>query len=240
MRLALLSLALLALAGCATTGKNPEDPWEAYNRKVFAFNDALDRGVVKPVTKGYQAVTPDIVEQGVSNFFANIDDVGNSMNNLLQGQVKASASDILRVVINSTVGFAGLVDVATHAGLTKHDEDFGQTLGVWSFESGPYVVLPLIGPSTVRDGFGFAVDYATDPVFHIEDESIRYPLSTLDVINTRADLLKAEAVIGNDFFDRYSTIRNAFLQYRKRLVHNGKMPVDESAEDDLIKQLEAM
>lgn len=240
MRLALVAIALVFLAGCASTGKNPADPWESYNRKVFAFNDALDRGVVKPVTKGYQAVTPDVVEQGVSNFFANLDDVGSSINNLLQGRLIASGSDVLRVVINSTVGFGGLVDVATHAGLTKHDEDFGQTFAVWGAKPGPYVMLPFFGPSTVRGAVGFAFDTATAPLLLVEKESTKNQLMLLELIDTRAGLLKAEAVIGNDFFDRYATIRNAYLQHRNILVHNGHPPVEESAEDDLIKQLEAM
>lgn len=237
MKFAPLLLLAVLLTGCATTGNNPADPWEAYNRKVFAFNDALDRGLIKPATKGYKAILPNVVEQGVSNFFANIGDVGNSVNNLLQGQVKASGSDLLRVVINSTVGFAGLVDVATHAGLQKHDEDFGQTLAVWSFDSGPYVVLPFFGPSTVRDGIGLAVDYGMDPLLAIEDDSLRYQLAGVRVLDTRSALMKAESIIGNDFYDRYSTIRNAFLQHREVLIHNGNPPRDESA-DDLIRELE--
>lgn len=229
---------LLMLGGCATTGDNSADPWEKYNRKVFAFNDALDRSVIKPVAKGYQAVTPDIVEQGVSNFFSNLGDVGNSVNNLLQGEVVGSGSDLLRVVINSTVGLVGLVDVATHAGLQKHQEDFGQTFAVWGVDSGPYVVLPFFGPRTVRDSFGLGFDYTVSPITYVEEARVRNQLTGLNLINTRSDLLKAESVIGNDFYDRYATLRNAYLQHRNVLVHNGNPPRPDLDEDDLIRQLE--
>lgn len=231
---------LFMLGGCATTGDSSDDPWEGYNRKVFAFNDSLDKTIVKPVTKGYQAVTPDVLEQGVSNFFSNIGDLGNSVNSLLQGEVLNSGSDLLRVVINSTVGLAGFVDVATHAGLQKHQEDFGQTFAVWDFGSGPYVVLPFFGPSTLRDSFGLAFDFAADPVTYVDDESLRYQLSGLKLIAKRSDLMKAESVIGDDFYDRYATLRNAYLQHRMVLIHNGNPPRPEMDEDELIRQLEGM
>ncbi len=235
-----LLLILVLLSGCATTGSRPDDPWEGYNRKVFAFNEKLDKAVLKPVTKAYRAVTPDFVELGVTNFFSNLGDIGNSVNNLLQGNILESGSDLLRIVINTTVGFAGLVDVASRAGLTKHDEDFGQTLAVWEIGSGPYVMLPLLGPSTVRDAGALAVDYALDPITWVEDAGTKNGLFALDLVDTRSSLMKAEGVIGDDFYDRYAMIRNAYLSYRKSQIRNGETE-DESLEDDeLIKELEGL
>src|SRR5690606_11774512 len=146
------ALAVL-MTGCATAPDtaDPRDPFEGFNRTVFRFNDAVDEAVLKPVATGYQKVTPSFVQTGVSNFFGNIGDVWSAVNNLRQGKLEAGMSDGMRVAINTTFGFVGLLDIASEAGLTKHKEDFGQTLGVWGVPSGPYLVLPLLGPSTIRD-----------------------------------------------------------------------------------------
>ncbi|MGV6857459.1 MAG: MlaA family lipoprotein [bacterium] len=240
MKFFILVFLVASLAGCATTGANPDDPWESYNRKVFTFNDKLDKAVVKPVTKGYQAVTPDIVEEGVSNFFSNLGDISNSANNLLQGNFLDSGSDLLRIVINTTVGFGGLVDVASRAGLTKHDEDFGQTLAVWEISSGPYVMLPLLGPSTLRDTGALVVDYAFDPLTWVDDARLRNSLFGLSLIDRRSALMKAEDVIGDNFFDRYTMIRNAYLAHREALVRNGEEGSDSFEDDELIRELEGL
>ncbi|HHJ19914.1 MAG TPA: VacJ family lipoprotein, partial [Gammaproteobacteria bacterium] len=188
MRTVLLGL-LLILSGCATIPqgqRHPADPWEGYNRAIFKFNDKLDQIVLKPVAKGYQKVTPDIVETGVSNFFSNLFDVGVSLNNLLQGKPRRAGSDLMRFVMNSTFGIAGLFDVASSAGLEKHNEDFGQTLATWGVPSGPYFMLPFLGPSTIRDTGALSVDYYTRyPWVFLEDDTARTGLTVLNFIDTR-------------------------------------------------------
>src|SRR5260221_321655 len=150
MRLFLAFLAALTLSACATTGGDPRDPWEGLNRKTFAFNDALDRAVMKPIAQGYQKVTPAFAQEGVNNFYANLEDIGTTLNNLLQGKVKEGAGDAARFVVNTVIGVFGLWDVATPMGLEKHDEDFGQTLGWYSVPPGPYFVIPFLWPSSAR------------------------------------------------------------------------------------------
>ena len=165
--LSALGLAL-ALTGCATSG-NPKDPIEGYNRAMFAINDGVDQAVVRPVAVGYDAVLPSPIRKGVTNFFGNIADVFTGVNNILQGKIASGVSDFGRVVVNTTIGILGLFDVASEVGMEKHDEDFGQTFGSWGIPSGAYVVLPLLGPSTVRDTFGKVLDMETNPVANIND-----------------------------------------------------------------------
>ena len=223
MRLAFALLAALSLAGCATTGNDPRDPWEGLNRKTFAFNDALDKAVLKPVAQGYQKVTPAFAQEGVNNFYGNLEDIGTSLNNILQGKVKQGAGDAGRFVVNTIFGVFGLWDVATPLGLEKHEEDFGQTLGWWGVQSGPYFVIPLLGPSTARD----APARLVDPSWYysrIVDEDIYWTWWGLDKVRTRANLMKAESVLEQAAIDRYTFVRDAWLQRRRNQVYDGNPP----------------
>lgn len=218
---ALLGMGLIT--GCATSG-NAKDPIEGFNRAMYAFNDGLDKAVVKPVAKGYDAVLPNPVRTGVTNFFGNIADLFIGVNNLLQGKVSDGGGDLGRVAVNTTVGVLGVFDVASRMGLEKHEEDFGQTFGRWGMGSGAYVVLPLFGPRTVRDTGGLVLDVATDPVAYIDHVPTRNTLFTVRAINDRANLLPAEKVIEEAALDKYSYIRDAYLQRRRSLVYDGNPP----------------
>ena len=220
-------VAALLLAGCATTGANdPRDPWEGMNRKTFAFNEKLDEAVLKPVAQGYQKVVPAPAREGVNNFFANLEDIGTSLNNFLQGKPKEGLSDAGRFVINSTLGIFGLWDVASPMGLEKHDEDFGQTLGRWGVRSGPYLVLPLLGPSSARDAPARIVDPSWYYSTYIDPESVYWGLRGLDIVRTRANLLSAESVLQQAALDKYTFIRDAWLQRRRSQVYDGRPPRD--------------
>lgn len=225
-------MAVLALsagmAGCATSG-NPHDPIEGFNRAMFSFNETVDSAVIKPVAKGYEAVLPQPVRTGVSNFFSNIADAWISINNLIQGKPKEAVSDLGRVLVNSTVGILGLFDVATPMGMEKHEEDFGQTLGVWGVGDGPYVVLPILGPRTLRDTGGLLVDLAIDPVVNHEPVDVRNVAIALRAIDTRAELLSAEKTIDEAALDKYSFIRDAYLQRRHSLIKDGNVTGDQGA-----------
>ncbi|HET9577119.1 MAG TPA: VacJ family lipoprotein [Usitatibacter sp.] len=220
---ALLALLLLAAAGCATTAGNP-DPWEGLNRKTFAFNEELDRYVMKPVAQGYVKAVPAPAREGVNNFFSNIEDVATSLNNVLQGKMTEGINDAGRVVVNTLFGVFGLWDVATPLGLEKHYEDFGQTLGWWGVQPGPYLVLPFLGPSTLRDAPAKAVDPQWYYANHVDPERLYWGLWTLDKVRTRANLLQAESVLDQAALDRYSFIRDAWLQRRRSQVYDGNPP----------------
>lgn len=225
MRIALAFLAAAFLAGCASTGGlEPHDPWEKMNRGTFAFNDAVDRAVLKPAAEGYVRVVPGFAREGVSNFFGNLEDIGTSLNNLLQGKAAEGASDAGRFLVNSTLGVFGLWDVATPMGLEKHTEDFGQTLGWWGFQPGPYLVLPLLGPSTLRDAPARAVDPSWYYSDYVDPEGLWWGLRGLDIVRTRADLLKAEKVLQEAALDRYSFVRDAWWQRRRSQVYDGRPP----------------
>ena len=202
------------------------DPWEGYNRVMFGFNEGLDKYALKPITLGYKAITPDLVETGVSNFFDNISDVGSLLNNVLQTKFEAAGEDLARVSFNTTFGLGGVLDVATPMGIEEHNEDFGQTLGYWGMSSGPYLVLPLFGPSNVRDTGGLIVDSITSPISNIEDDSARYAVIGLQAIDTRSGLLEAEKLITGD---RYTFIRDAYLQRREFSINDGQ---SEDYDDD--------
>lgn len=222
-----LLLLLAGLSSACTTINGPTDkvdPFEGFNRSVYTFNDKLDRYVLKPTAEGYQYVTPDVVETGVTNFFSNLDDVLVLMNNLMQLKFENALSDFGRISWNTTVGMLGLIDVATHLDLPKHNEDFGQTLGYWGVGNGPYLVLPFFGPSTLRDGAGLAVDWQLDPINLAEDEQTYWSLVALDVIDTRAGLLRASAILDTASLDPYLFMREAYLQRRNNLVHDGNPP----------------
>ncbi len=207
-------LAPLLLAGCATTGADPRDPWEPYNRSMTRFNDAVDEAVLQPVAKGYQTVLPGPVRQGVNNFFGNLSDVWSTVNNLLQLKPRETAESLARVGINSTLGLLGLVDVASGLNIPRHREDFGQTLGHWGVGTGPYLVLPLLGPSTLRDAAALPVDWKGDLLNNAEAQ-IQAPLSVLRVVDRRANLLLASDMLGTVALDRYTFIRDAHLQRRR-------------------------
>lgn len=217
---AALLVASLGVGAAEQTDGSTGDPWEGFNRAVFTFNDTLDRYAVKPLAQGYHWITPDIIETGVGNFFDNLSDVGTALNNLLQGKVAEASTDVARVVFNSTIGLAGIIDVATPMGLPQHDEDFGQTLGVWGVDSGPYLVLPFFGPSTVRDGIGLVGDYAVDPLRQVDDQGVQNALYALRVLDTRVGLLSKEELVTGD---RYIFIRDAYLQRRAFSINDGKV-----------------
>lgn len=222
---AIKTLSLSILLGCFSLPALAEDPadadpWEGFNRAVFSFNDTLDRYALKPAAKSYKAITPDIIETGVSNFFGNLSDVGSMLNNVLQLKGGAAGQDFGRIMFNSTVGLGGIIDVATPMGLPEHNEDFGQTLGYWGVETGPYLVLPLLGPSNIRDGLGLIPDSMVDPVAEVDPIRTRNQLYGLRIIDTRAGLLAAEELLTGD---RYTAMRDAYLQRREFLVNDGKV-----------------
>lgn len=207
--------------------KKHPDPWEKFNRAIFSFNDRLDRYALKPVAKGYKAVTPQVVRSGISNFFVNLRSPLVILNDVLQGKVRQAGSDTARFVVNSTVGLAGFMDVAVHWHMPLHDEDFGQTLGKWGAGSGPYLMLPLFGPSTVRDTAGFGVDVFSNPRRYLLDNDVNLGLTAVDVVNTRATLLDLEGIVQGD---RYLFIRDLYLQRREFSVKDGQ--VDDPFLDD--------
>jgi phospholipid-binding lipoprotein MlaA len=221
------------LAGCATSGGNPADPLERVNRVTFAFNDAADKVVLIPVAKGYRAVFPGFVRTGISNFFSNLGDVWVSVNDVLQGKFQEGLEDATRVIFNSTFGIAGLFDFASDVGLPKRTEDFGQTLGWWGIPSGPYLVLPLLGPSTFRDGTALLVDGRADLVYRaVDDVPLRNSLYATRAISTRANLLDASSVLEQAALDQYSFVRDAWLQRRRDLVYDGNPPRERDDSDD--------
>lgn len=223
---AVLVSGLMMTSPAALADGHEIDPWEGYNRVMFGFNEGLDKYALKPITLGYKAITPDLVETGVSNFFDNISDVGSLLNNVLQTKFEAAGEDLARVSFNSTFGLGGVLDVATPMGIEEHNEDFGQTLGYWGMSSGPYLVLPLFGPSNVRDTGGLIVDSITSPISNIEDDSARYAVIGLQAIDTRSGLLEAEKLITGD---RYTFIRDAYLQRREFSINDGQ---SEDYDDD--------
>ena len=224
MRLFFALVTILVLGGCASTGKNPADPWEPMNREIFAFNDAVDKAVAKPIAQGYQKIMPSFAQEGVMNFYSNLEDVNSSLNQFLQGKPKEGVNDAARFVVNSVLGIFGLWDVATPMGLEKHDEDFGQTLGVWGVPSGPYFVIPLLGPSSVRDAPARLVDPQWYYAIVIGDNWKYWTWWGLDKVRTRASLLTAESVLEKAAIDRYSFIRDAWIQRRLSQVYDGNPP----------------
>ncbi len=219
-------------AGCATSGGNPADPLEPFNRAVFSFNDTVDNAVVKPVAKGYRAAVPGIVRTGVSNFFSNLEDIWISVNNLLQGKFEEGFGDFGRFLFNSTFGIAGVFDFASDVGFQKHNEDFGQTLGKWGLGSGPYLVLPILGPSTVRDGAALLVDTKADLVFQIDGVPTHNVLYATRAISNRANLLDASSIVDEAALDKYSFVRDAWLQRRRDLVYDGNPPREKEEPDE--------
>ena len=237
-RLSTILLTLSLLAACSHTRKMQDTPdrFERLNRSVYKVNDVLDRRIVKPVAIAYKKITPEIIDNSITNVFANLDDVGNAINNLLQFKLGESLIDTERFIFNSTFGVAGIFDIATEMGLQKHEEDFGQTLAKWGVPSGPYVMLPLLGPSSIRDATAkLSVDVITKPTSYSENS---WGLFVVDKLDQRADLLSAEAVLQGFSEDQYSVLRGVWLQRREYLIQDGK--VDKKAQTDMIDELEEL
>lgn len=220
--------AVLALAaGCATgPNANPADPLEPFNRGVSRFNDAVDDAVLVPAATAYQNALPSMVRTGVNNFFNNIGDVWNLVNNVAQLKLQNSAETFMRLNVNTIFGLGGVLDVATEARLPRHEEDFGQTLGYWGVGSGPYVVLPLLGSSTLRDTAAKPLDMWGDPLGYVEDIPWRNSLTVLRVVDTRSQYLRASRLLGDAALDKYSFTRDAYLQRRRSQVYDGNPPDD--------------
>jgi phospholipid-binding lipoprotein MlaA len=219
----------LALAGCATA--NQKDPLEKFNRAMFSFNDAVDRAALKPAAEAYRTL-PSFVQTGIGNFFGNLGDVWTAVNNLLQGKMADGMSDVMRFTFNSTFGILGFIDMGSEAGLVKHKEDFGQTLGKWGVKPGAYVVLPLLGPSTVRDTLATPVDISGDPWDYMRPIRVRNFGYVARVVDQRAAVLDASNLIEEAALDRYVFVRDAYLQRRESKVRDGESPDTSYEEDD--------
>lgn len=217
--------AVVFLGGCATgPNANPKDPLEPMNRSITRFNDSLDNNVLKPVATGYRDVTPELVQKGVRNVFNNLSDMWSTVNNGLQLKGRDTAESFMRVVVNTVFGVYGIFDVATEIKLQRHQEDFGQTLGYWGVPNGPYVVLPLLGPSTVRDTAGLPFDTAGDAVRQREHIPTRNSAMALRIVEKRASLLNAGNLLEEASLDKYSFTRDAYLQYRRSQIYDGNPP----------------
>lgn len=224
-KLCTISLVLMACHGCATVQTaDPRDPMESFNRGVFAFNEGLDQAVFKPVATVYRDVTPQLVRTGVGNFLGNLDDAWSSVNSLLQFKLRDAMDNFMRFGVNTTFGLFGVLDVASEMRIERHSEDFGQTLGSWGVGPGFYVVLPLFGPSTLRDTVALPVDFNGDLASHIDDTAARNSLRALNVIDTRAGLLGLSSALDDVALDKYSFARDAFLQRRRNAVYDGNPP----------------
>jgi phospholipid-binding lipoprotein MlaA len=220
-----LLVSTVALQACATVANpDPRDPMESWNRGVFGFNDAVDRAVVKPVATAYRDVLPHWVRTGVGNFFNNLEDMWSVVNNALQARGGDTADSLGRVLINSTFGLGGVIDIASEADIERHPANFGLTLGRWGVGPGPFVVIPFLGSSTLRDTVAMSVDIPANPVRRVENDASRNGLTVLNLIDTRANYLKAGEVVEGAALDKYSFTRDAFLQRRRNLVYDGNPP----------------
>lgn len=217
----------MALSGCATSQPaHPKDPLEGFNRAMFQINDALDTVVVRPAAVVYDNVLPSPVKTGVSNFFSNLGDLRNAANNLLQGKVEAAFGDLFRFALNSTWGLLGVLDIASEAGIPKHNEDFGQTLAVWGVGDGPYLVLPLLGGRNIRDTAALPVDYYSHPTTYVEGDAAKYSFKAAEIVVKRAELLPADRAIEGRMIDKYAYMRDAYFQRRNYLIHDGNPPIE--------------
>jgi phospholipid-binding lipoprotein MlaA len=223
---ALLGVALLA--GCASgPNANPKDPLEPFNRGVYQFNDAVDTAVLKPVATAYRDVTPRLIRQGVGNFFGNLQDVWSTVNSALQLNGPATSDNAGRVMINSLIGIGGIFDVASDLGIQKHTKDFGLTLGHWGVASGPYLMLPLLGPSTLRDTAALPVDSQGDVVGNLNHVPTRNTTMAVRIVDQREGLLKATEMLDKIALDKYSFVRDAYLQRRRSAVYDGNPPEED-------------
>lgn len=223
-QLVVAMLVAALLGGCATTGANPADPAEPFNRAMFAFNQGVDKALLRPAAVGYEAVLPTPVRSGIANVFNNLGDLAIAANDLLQGKPADAVSDAARFMFNSTFGLLGIFDIASDMGLEKHEEDFGQTLGSWGVGPGPYLMLPLLGPRDLRDAAGLAVDMSADPVGHVAHVPTRNTMTGIRLISDRAALLPADKIIEEAALDKYAYLRDAYLQRRRFLVFDGRPP----------------
>ncbi len=237
----IIATAMLSLLNaCATThGNDPKDPWEGWNRGAQSFNDGLDNYVMKPLAKGYDWVMPGFAHHGVTNFFSNLDDIGVTANDVFQGKFSQSGLDGARLLVNTTAGVGGLIDVGTMIDLPKHNEDFDQTLGIWGVSAGPYLVLPFFGPSSPRGVFGLIGDAAMNPISYTGiyfgtttyvSYAVSGGLGVLKAVDTRANNLGLEKVISEAAIDRYEFFKNAYISRRNYLIHDGNVP-----EEDVLK-----
>jgi len=219
---AFLAAVSVMLGGCAGFNTNPRDPLEPLNREVAKFNEAVDGAVLKPVATAYKNGVPPLVRTGVSNFFGNLGDAWSFVNSLLQLKFQNAAENIMRVGVNTVFGLGGILDIASEANIERHKEDFGQTLGRWGVPAGPYIVLPLLGPSTLRDTAALPLDYKGDLVQHVKPVADRNALYVLRAIDSRANLLRIGSVIEEAALDKYSFTRDAYLQKRRADIKDNK------------------
>lgn len=219
-----VGLLLLASAGSAWAGEDDRDPYENFNRAMFAVNEKLDAYAIKPAAKVYDAAVPLPAKSSIGNALGNVGDLWIGVNNALQGKFSEAGNDLGRLLINSTVGILGLFDVASELGLEKHDEDFGQTLAVWGLKESNYLVLPVIGSRTVRDAAGWVADISVDPIGDVRPVSARNSISGLRLVDIRASLLPADKVVEEAALDKYSYIRDAYLQRRRHQIYDGRPP----------------
>ena len=247
IQLIVLSLVMSFLVGCASIPegqpRSKKDPWELVNRNVFSFNESIDKYAIKPITKVYEFIFPVYVRERFSNVFANVGDVYTAVNQLLQGKPKTAVEDLTRVIVNSTFGIGGIFDVATEAGLEKHSEDFGQTFGVWGIKDGPYMMLPLLGPSNVRDTVGWAFDIQTDILLtYIDNIPVRNAITGIRIVDQRSKYLSSTSLLGEAAFDKYTFIRDAYIQRRRNRIYDGNPPLideDDDIPDEMLEREES-
>ena len=236
LRIIIIGLIALMISGCATYSgnamTNPSDPWQAVNRPVFAVNDTFDKMLFKPLAKGYNALTPDPVQNAITNFFSNLGEIDNAINNLFQGKPVQFATSIGRLAINSTVGIGGLFDVAAYAGLERAQEDLGQTFGTLGMQAGPYVVLPLLGSSSIRDIPGRIVSMYINPLSWLDDVSFRNIMVGVNAVDSRANLLAKEDIASEISNDKYTLYRDSFLEEREFEISDGNL-----SDSDLIPEI---
>ncbi len=234
---AALAVLTVLSAGCASGPQaNPKDPLEPMNRSISKFNDVLDDSVLKPAARGYRDYTPQPVQTGVGNFFRNLSDVFSTLNNGLQLKGRETAESLMRVVVNTTLGIYGIFDVATEIGLERHPEDFGQTLGYWGVPDGPYLVLPVFGPSTVRDSSVLPLEFSTDYVSNHDKVAERNAAVAARIVDKRAALLKATDLLSGAAIDKYSFTRDGYLQFRRNQVYDGNPPDEDQLEDPSVEK----
>jgi phospholipid-binding lipoprotein MlaA len=222
---------IFGLTGCVSA-PNPEDPLENFNRAMFSFNDKVDQVALKPVAETYRKVLPPLVQTGVGNFFGNVNDVSTSCNNLMQARMTDGLSDASRILVNTTLGLGGVLDLASDFGMPKHDQDFGQTLGRWGVRSGPYLVLPLLGSTTMRDALGMPVDFELDPWGHLFPVRLRNTGAAIRVVDYRAYNLNASGLLEDAALDKYEFVRDAYLQRRRSKIYTGSSEDSWQAGDD--------